>query len=61
LKRVLDRVNAKCVVCGTPVDERYRRGNKYYCASDFERTSSAELIENVKKLKQIENYRKIYG
>ena len=48
--KVFDKASAKCTICGTPVNEKYRRGNRYYCADDYQK--SYEKIDT--KQKQIE-------
>jgi hypothetical protein len=48
MKNVFDKIRAVCYVCGTPLDgkELLRRGDKYYCESDYEKTSVREKLEN---------------
>lgn len=60
MKKVFDKIKAVCEVCGTSVDGRYCRGDKYYCASDFEKTSPAELNENIRVEKDYKDFKKIY-
>lgn len=60
MKRVFEKVKALCEVCKTPVDGRYSRGDKYYCASDYEKTSPEELIENAKIEQGYKEFKKIY-
>lgn len=42
--------STNCAICGTPLSglNLYQRGELYYCASDFQRTSPEELAENAK-------------
>ncbi len=43
---VFDKHSAQCAICKTPVDGKYRRGDKFYCASDYEKTSPEEITAN---------------
>lgn len=63
MRNVFNNVKAKCCVCNSPLNGRnlLRRGNKYYCEVDFERTSQTELHNNWIQDKREENYKKIFG
>lgn len=63
MKNVFSNVRTRCCVCNSPLsgESLLRRGNKYYCQSDFERTSYAELHNNWVQDKRLENYTKIFG
>lgn len=60
MKRIFEKVKTKCAVCETPVDGRYKRGDLYYCASDYEKTSPEELRINVKTEKDYKDHLKLY-
>lgn len=46
--KLFNKIKAECTECGTPLngDNLLKRGNKYYCQSDYERLSPKEKIEN---------------
>lgn len=46
--KLFNKIKAECAECGTPLngDNLLKRGNKYYCQSDYERLSPKEKIEN---------------
>ena len=48
MKNVFDKIRTECVICGMPLnsDTLLRRGDKYYCQSDYEKTSVNEKLEN---------------
>lgn len=45
-----ENIHAKCFVCGMEISGRnlYKRGDKYYCHGDYERTSPKELQKAIK-------------
>lgn len=61
MKEIFDKTKAVCDVCGTPVDERRKRGDKYYCQSDFDKTSAEEKIENAKTEQNYNDYKKLFN
>lgn len=62
MKNVFDNIRAECAICGTPLngDNLKRRGDKYFCESDYEKTSPAELLENKFQEQRKKNYDKIF-
>ncbi len=54
---VFTKVLARCCVCDTPTDERYKIGDKYYCADDYNRyedkLTDAETKENDRKIRKL--------
>jgi hypothetical protein len=59
MKEIFNNTKAQCFICNSPVDGRYKRGDRYYCASDYERTSPEELIENDKQEREYQFYKKL--
>lgn len=61
--RIFSKIKAECAVCGTPLngENLLRRGDKYYCQSDYEKTSPAERRENKRIKRKKANYDKIFG
>ena len=56
--RVFQKVRAKCRDCEEPVDETYRIGKYYYCASDYQmrvedKVSNKLLKKEVEQAKQL--------
>ena len=61
MKQVFKKVKAQCAVCSEPVDERYKRGNKYYCFTHFQQTSPEEKQANNFQKQRTKNYHKLFG
>ena len=65
MKNTLDNFSIKtvCVICGTPLNgfNLLKRGNDYYCESDFQRTSPEELRANEKTEREYNNYKKLFN
>ena len=57
--KVFDNIHAECEICGTPLwgENLLRRGNKFYCQSDYEKTSPEEKAEN-KRIEDESNFLK---
>lgn len=60
MRRIFEKVKAKCAVCDTPVDGRRKRGDKYYCDTHFDKTSPEELRVNTKTEKDYKDHLKLY-
>lgn len=47
---VFKKIKAECAECGTPLNgvDLLKRGDRYYCPSDYERLSVQEKIETNK-------------
>ena len=60
MKKVFKKIKAECYVCKTPLngDKLLMRGNRYYCPSDYEKTSHSEKTANKRVLDKIEDYKK---
>lgn len=61
--RVFDKIKAECTVCGTPLNgaNLLRRGDKFYCPSDFDKTSQSEINESKRIKEEDEFWRKVLG
>lgn len=46
MKRVFEKIKAVCRICGEPTDERYKIGDKFYCADHFQKESIEEKRGN---------------
>ena len=55
-------IKAKCAECGTPLwgENLNKRGDLYYCPADFERLSPEEKAENAKKVREYDDYKKMF-
>lgn len=53
MKQVFNKIKTECAECGTPLQgaNLLKRGDKYYCPSDYERLSPSEKAENRRILK----------
>jgi len=62
MKNVFKRVKAKCKVCGQVLygDNIKRRGDFYYCDTDFEKTSPEEIQQHSLQKLRKKNYDKIF-
>jgi len=62
MKNVFENIRAECVICGTLLHGKdiKRRGDNYYCESDYEKTSPDELIQNKFQEQRKKNYDKIF-
>lgn len=61
MKNVFKKITAHCVICNEPVNQKYRRGMKYYCATHYEETSGSEKINNNTQKVRDNNYHKLFG
>jgi hypothetical protein len=63
MRQVFDKIKTECTVCGTPLNgvDLLRRGDKFYCPSDFDKTGPAELNENRKIKEDDEFWRRVLG
>ena len=57
---VFKKIKAECAVCGTPLNgtNLLKRGNRYYCPSDFDKTSPEEKTENKRILDRTKEYKR---
>ena len=57
---VFKKIKAECAICGTPLNgiNLLKRGNRYYCLSDFDKTSPEEKAENKKQFDKIDEYKR---
>ena len=46
MQRVFPYGEVRCKICNEPTTGEYRRGENFYCADHFEKTSVQELIAN---------------
>lgn len=62
MKQLFDKIKAECAECGTPLNgtDLLKRGNKYYCSADYQRTSIQEKNENKRIIKEQEFIKKLY-
>ena len=59
----MDSIKTTCAECGTPLwgVRLHKRGTNYYCSADFERLSPEEDLENKKREKELEDYKKMFN
>ena len=63
MRQVFNNIKTECAICGTPLNGKglLRKGDKYYCPSDYQKVSSGEKIDNkllnraVRDIKEILN------
>lgn len=63
MRQVFSKIKAECTVCGTPLNgvNLLRRGDKFYCPSDYEKTSPAELNMDRRIIIEDEFWRGVLG
>ena len=56
------KIKTTCAECGTPLwgNNLNKRGDLYYCSADFERLSPEEKAENAKKVREYDDYKKMF-
>ena len=61
--QIFNKIKAECAVCKTPLngEDLLKRGNRFYCRSDYERTSPQEKAENRRMLKDSNLAKRILG
>ena len=54
--QIFDKIKTECAVCKTPLngENLLKRGNRYYCQADYDRTSPEEKQENKRMIKESE-------
>jgi ribosomal protein L33 len=62
MKDVFKKIRVECYECGQPLngDNLRKRGDRYYCATDYEKTSPNELQQNKFQEIRKRNYDKIF-
>ena len=60
MKKVFNKIKAECYVCGTPLNgaKLLTRGNRYYCPSDYEKTSHSEKTATKRVKDKIDEYKR---
>ena len=63
MKSVFKKIKTVCAECGTPLngEDLLKRGDNYYCPSDYQRTSSREKAVNRKLIKESNFIKRILG
>lgn len=61
MKKVFKQRKGKCVICNEPTNEKYMRGNTFYCMTHFEETSPKEKTNNAYQDLRQKNYEKFFG
>ena len=59
MKQVFPKVNTVCYWCGTPVTEKYKIGDKYACAEDYEKYY--EKSYNNSLMRSLKWFTKVFG
>ena len=61
--QVFKKIKAECAECGTPLNgvDLLKRGDKYYCPSDYERLSLQEKAENEKIKNEYNFLKRMFG
>lgn len=62
MKTLFKKIKALCHTCGTPLNgvDLLKRGDNYYCPSDYQKDSSQEKNENKRINDDIKDYKKLY-
>jgi len=63
MRQILEKISTECAECGTPLNgaNLRRRGDKYYCAADYDRTSPEEKAINREMKKESEFWQELLG
>lgn len=62
MRQLFKKIKAVCHTCGTPLNgiDLLKKGDYYYCPSDFEKESSKEKNENKRINDNLKDYKKLY-